>query len=110
MEGSQPLCLDPVLYAAAIIISREDPSRDSAIRDAPRLPRARHQAATGARPRGLYDLDDHLGDHDDLGPRLDTKATSAVPLVERSAVWPVARSDQVASDLARATAAGLTSR
>jgi len=50
MEGSQPLCLDPVLYAAAIIISREDPSRDSAIRDAPRLPRARHQAATGARP------------------------------------------------------------
>ena len=42
MEGSQPLCLDPVLYAAAIIISREDPSRDSAIRDAPRLPRARH--------------------------------------------------------------------
>jgi hypothetical protein len=31
-------------------------------------------------------------------------------LVERSAVWPVARSDQVASDLARATAAGLTSR
>ena len=69
MEGSQPLCLDPVLYAAAIIISREDPSRDSAIRDAPRLPRARHQAATGARPRGLYDLDDDLGDHDDLGPR-----------------------------------------